>query len=101
MTPPSAMEPETRMSTSDDSPLEFPCRFPVKAMGRAESDFADLVLAIVQDHAPEANKSGTKVAESRNGTYVSVTVTVTATSREQLDAIYAALQSHERVLASL
>ena len=89
------------MSSGDDSPLTFPCRFPVKAMGRQGGDFPERVLGLVARHAPEAGPGQVRVTESRAGRYQSVTVTVTATSRAQLDAIYRELAADPAVLMTL
>jgi len=89
------------MTASDDSPLTFPCRFPVKAMGRADGAFERTVWSIIVRHAPDISEDDVSITESRQGSYVSVTVTVTAPSRAQLDAIYADLQAHDAVLAAL
>lgn len=89
------------MTTGDESPLTFPCRFPVKAMGRADGSFERTVWSIIVRHAPDTAEDEISVVESSRGSYLSVTVTVTATSRAQLDAIYADLQAHDAVLAAL
>lgn len=86
---------------SGDSPLNFPCAFPIKAMGAAEGDFESVVRAIIATHAPDVADARARVSESRNGRFVSVTLSITATSRAQLDAIYADLQAHDAVLATL
>lgn len=88
------------MSEYDDSPIEFPCDFPIKAMGRAGVDFEATVRTLIGEYADEAG-AGIKIAESRNGRFVSVTVTVRATSRAQLDDIYRALHAHDDVLMTL
>ncbi|MEX2523509.1 MAG: DUF493 domain-containing protein [Gammaproteobacteria bacterium] len=75
--------------------------FPVKAMGAAEEDFDGLVVSLVRRHSPDLAESAVKTRLSRNGNYMSVTVTVEARSREQLDAIYTDLTAHERVLIAL
>ncbi|HHH39854.1 MAG TPA: DUF493 domain-containing protein [Sedimenticola sp.] len=81
--------------------MTFPCEFSVKAMGRAEAGFDALVVEIVRRHVPDLGEGAVKRRESSGGRYTSVTVTFTASSREQLDAIYQALTDHERVLMSL
>ncbi len=85
----------------DDSPLNFPCEFPIKAMGRSRSGLEDTVWDIIHAHAPDTGRAGVGVTESRNGRFISVTVTITDASRAQLDAIYADLQGHDDVLATL
>ncbi len=81
--------------------LEFPCSFPIKAMGLAATDFDALVVAIVRRHVAELSEGAVSSRPSSNGKYVSVTVTVRAESKEQLDAIYRELTAHERVLMAL
>ena len=81
--------------------LEFPCRFPVKAMGEAGQAFEDAVLAIVRRHAGPVPPADVTRRASRKGRYVSLTVEITATSRRQLDDLYRELSSHERVAVVL
>jgi putative lipoic acid-binding regulatory protein len=89
------------MSDTSESLLEFPCRFPIKAMGLAESGFNDLVLAIVREHVPDLDTCAVVTRPSKSGKWVSVTVTIEATSRSQLDAIYQALSDHDKVVMAL
>jgi putative lipoic acid-binding regulatory protein len=89
------------MSAEKETLLEFPCRFPIKAMGLAAADFDALVVEIVRRHAPDLKESAVQSRSSRGGKYLSVTITIEATSKDQLDAIYQALSDHERVLMSL
>jgi putative lipoic acid-binding regulatory protein len=78
--------------------LEFPCRFPIKAMGRHSSHFEALVLRIVERHAELWPGEPVRSVASKAGNYLSVTAVVRADSREQLDAIYQDLTDHEDVL---
>jgi uncharacterized protein len=86
---------------NDESPLQFPCSFPIKAMGRAGSDFEGQVVAIVRRHAPDLGEGAVRTRASRAGSYLSVTVNVRARSRDQLDAIYRDLTACEEVLMAL
>lgn len=86
---------------NDESPLEFPCKFPVKAMGRADQDFDALVVELVRRHAPDFNDATVKTRLSSGGRYISVTVTILARNREQLDNIYRELTAHDQVLVAL
>lgn len=86
--------------------LQFPCRFPIKAMGAAggtggDLDFSALVLEIIARHAPGVDEGAVTVRESRGGRWLSVTVVVEAESRDQLDAIYRDLTGHELVVMAL
>ncbi len=81
--------------------LEFPCRFPVKAMGRDEDGFEALVTAMVLKHATLFEDEPVTTNLSSTGKYISVTVTIEALSRDQLDKIYYALTDCEQVLMAL
>lgn len=82
--------------------LTFPCEFSVKAMGLASHvDFEALVVEIVATHVPALPPGASRSRASKNGKYLSVTVTFQATSKQQLDAIYYALTEHQDVIMSL
>ena len=86
---------------SDDSVLEFPCPFPIKMMGRDTPEFRATARAIVEKHAGAVPDEAVQAALSRNGRFVSVTVTITATSKQQLDDIYREVTAHDDVLMAL
>lgn len=77
--------------------LEFPCAFPLKIMGRADCDLAQAVLAVVLRHDPGFDGATMEMRASSGGKYVSLTCTVTATSKPQLDALYRELTGHPLV----
>ncbi len=81
-----------------DSPFEFPCSFPIKVMGRHEPDFEALVVAMIEGHVGSIPAENVRSRESSGGRYLSVTVTVTAESRAQLDDVYRTLTASEQVL---
>lgn len=81
--------------------LEFPCDFPIKVMGRHSDDFRSLVLGIVQKHTGPIAAANIEERPSKDGTYLSLTCTFNASSREQLDALYRELTACERVLVVL
>ena len=81
--------------------LEFPTDFPIKIMGRRDDAFAQTVVGVVLEHAPDFDPSTLEMRASKDGNYLSVTATVNAVSREQLDALYRALTSHPMVLIVL
>jgi hypothetical protein len=81
----------------DRSPLQFPTDFPVKVMGRRVDGFAQAIVAVVTEHAPDFDPATLEMRASREGNYLSLTVTVRATSREQLDNLYRALTGHPLV----
>jgi hypothetical protein len=84
-----------------DGPFEFPCDFPIKAMGRADSGFEARALAIVRRHAPDFDTKCMHSVASRKGNYVSFTFVIRAISRDQLDALYRDLSSCEELLMVL
>ena len=84
-----------------DSAIEFPCDFPVKAMGLASETLHAAVMEIVCKHAPDTEATALKTRPSSNGKYISMTITVRATSQAQLDAIYTDLTACEQVLMAL
>lgn len=81
--------------------LEFPCRFPIKAMGRQNDEFEALVCGIVTRHAQLWPDEPIRSTPSKAGNFVSVTATVEAKSQAQLDAIYQELTDCEQVLMAL
>ncbi|HEX5477963.1 MAG TPA: DUF493 domain-containing protein [Burkholderiales bacterium] len=83
------------------SPLAFPCDFPIKVMGRKQPGFAQAVTAIVLKHAPDFQPASIEMRPSRQGTYLSLTCSVRAVSREQLDALYQELCDHPAVVMVL
>ena len=86
---------------TEETLFEFPCDFPIKMMGRDEDGFRDIARQLVEKHTGPLDDSAVQTSLSANGNFVSVTVTVTATSREQLDAIYREVSGHEAVLMAL
>ena len=86
---------------TEDSALSFPCDFPIKMMGRDTPEFRMLARALVENHTGALADSAVQVATSRNGRFVSVTVTITAMSQQQLDDIYRDVSSHADVLMAL
>lgn len=96
-------------SETKDTLLVFPTAFPIKAMGRikatdadsANQSFAQTVSAIVQKHAPDFDATTLEMRPSKNGNFISVTATINATSKPQLDDIYRELTAHPAVLMAL
>jgi putative lipoic acid-binding regulatory protein len=89
------------MSNEQESPLEFPCQFPIKAMGANSADFEAQVVSLVRKHCPDLGEGAVVSRDSKGGKYLAITVTVCATSREQLDNIYYELTACEQVLMAL
>ncbi len=89
------------MNSEQDTIIEFPCQFPIKVMGKAEGDFDALVVEIIRKHAPDLTDFAVKSRLSREGRYVSVTITIEAQNKKQLDNIYMDLTAHEKILIAL
>ncbi len=77
--------------------LEFPCAFPLKIMGLAGDALAQAVLEVVLRHAPDFDGATMEMRASSGGKYLSLTCTINATSRPQLDALYRELSGHPLV----
>lgn len=77
--------------------LNFPCEYPVKVIGYDEADFFDFVVDLVTRHAPGSSAQDFSVNRSSGGKYASVSVTILAESREQVDAMYAEMRQHKRI----
>ena len=83
------------LNTKFDELLDFPCLFPFKVLGVADDALVEQVVAVLQQHAPGDYSPTTR--PSAKGNYVSVTVTVTATSKDHLETMYVALGKLELV----
>lgn len=77
--------------------MQFPMRFPLKIMGRNVDGFTDEIIGIISRHVPDFDASTLETRESRSNTWLSLTATFTATSREQLDALYKELSARPSV----
>jgi putative lipoic acid-binding regulatory protein len=86
---------------SEESIIKFPTPFPIKMMGRDTPEFRETVRTLVEKHTGPIDDSAVSDAVSRKGNFVSITITVIATSQEQLDNIYRDVSSHEDVLMAL
>lgn len=82
----------------EETLLEFPTAFPIKAMGRQSDGFRHTVVEMVALHAEFHPDNDVREQSSSNGNFISVTVTFTAESKAQVDAVYQALHDHELVL---
>lgn len=89
------------MTDKTDEIFNFPCDFPIKIMGRCDCELETLVVEIVNKHVSNLTEGAVKTRPSGKGNFISVTVTVKATSREQLDNIYRELTAREEVLMAL
>jgi len=96
-----SVKPPQGIADEQETLLEFPCKFPVKAMGRSEEGFVELVTAIVLSHASMFEGEIITTNASGTGKYISVTISIEALSKTQLDQIYQDLTDCEQVLVAL
>jgi uncharacterized protein len=84
-------------SSDAPSPIEYPSAFPVKVLGLNAEGFAEAMIEVARSFDPGFDAASVELRTSRGAKYLGVTLTVTAISREQLDALYRALSAHELV----
>jgi hypothetical protein len=92
---------DTPAPQPDESPLQFPTVFPIKVMGLTRDGFAQAIVTVVRRHAPEFDPATVEMRASSRGKYLSLTCTITATSRAQLDDLYRELTAHPMVVMVL
>ena len=80
-----------------ESLIEYPSQFPIKVLGEKVDGMVAAITAIAHHFDPKFDASTIELRESKGGKYLGVTVTVTATSREQLDELYRTLSTHPMV----
>jgi putative lipoic acid-binding regulatory protein len=80
-----------------ESLIEYPCKFPIKVMGTKVEGLVHAITLITKQFDPAFDASTIELRESKGGKYLGVTVTVNATSREQLDELYRTLSTHPMV----
>ncbi len=81
----------------DKSLIEYPSRFPIKVMGAKVDGFVHAVTHIARQFDPGFDAASIELRDSRAGNYLGITITINATSREQLDDLYRTLSSHPMV----
>ena len=99
-TPPTPAANGTTPSANDprkDSLIEYPSLFPIKVMGTKVDGFVHAITELARQFDPTFDAATIELRDSRAGNYLGVTITITATSREQLDDLYRALSSHPLV----
>ena len=101
MTTPAPATPDPTASDPSnprtDSLIEYPSQFPIKVMGLKVDGFVHAVTHIARQFDPAFDASSIELRPSKAGKYLGITVTVTATSREQLDELYRTLSTHPMV----
>ncbi|GGI19760.1 MAG: DUF493 family protein [Oxalicibacterium faecigallinarum] len=87
----------TEQIDPSESLIEYPSDFPIKVVGIMHDDFSQAIVEVVTIHDPEFHTGKVEMRPSSGGKYLSLTVTVRATSREQLDNLYRDLSGHPMV----
>ncbi len=77
--------------------IEYPSPFPIKVMGAQVDGFVEAIVEIARRFDPAFDAGGIELRPSRGGNYLGITITVTATSRAQLDELYRTLSTHPMV----
>ena len=81
----------------EQSLITYPSVFPVKIMGRHVPGFVEAMAALARQFDPDFDATTIEQRPSKGGNYLGVTITITATSREQLDELYRTLSTHPMV----
>ena len=89
------------MTEETETLLEFPCRFPIKAFGKTGETLEIAVLEIVNRHVDDLAEDAVKMNASKNAKFTSITITINATSKQQIDNIYLDLTACEHVVMAL
>ena len=97
MTPPPSDSPAAAPDPRRESLIDYPSQFPIKVMGENVDGYVHAITAIAKQFDPGFDASTVELRDSKGGKYLGVTITVTATSREQLDELYRTLSTHPMV----
>ena len=81
----------------DQSLIDYPSRFPIKVMGLNVDGFVHAIVNIAKQFDPAFDAATVELRPSKGDKYLGVTVTISATSREQLDELYRTLSTHPMV----
>lgn len=85
------------MQEQEPPRIEFPCQYPIKVLGRSAEDLTEVIIEVFERHAPGFDQQGIAVRGSRKGTFTSLTITITATGPDQLEALHQDLLATGRV----
>jgi hypothetical protein len=85
----------------EESIIKFPCDFTLKVMGKSQGDFEKIAINIVKKHFPQLDESRIQKKSSKDNNYLSLSITVFATSKMQLDALYQELSTTKEILMVL
>jgi putative lipoic acid-binding regulatory protein len=96
ITPPSPTAIDSRDNASA-SLIVYPCQFPIKVMGQNVDGLVHAVSLIARHFDPAFDATSIELRPSKGGNYLGITITITATSRAQLDEVYRTLSTHPLV----
>ncbi|NDH53197.1 MAG: DUF493 family protein [Betaproteobacteria bacterium] len=85
------------MAADTDSLIRYPSQFPIKVLGPKVDGFVHAVSMVARAFDPDFDAAAIELRESSGGKYLGITITITATSREQLDELYRTLSTHPMV----
>ncbi|MFG6415844.1 DUF493 family protein [Roseateles sp. DC23W] len=91
------LPPELPEVPPEQSLIEYPSQFPIKVMGAQVEGFVEAIAHVARQFDPTFDASTIEQRPSKGGNYLGLTITITATSREQLDEIYRTLTTHPMV----
>ncbi len=86
---------------TDDPVFDFPCDIPIKVLGVNGAALREAAYGVVRAHYGELEPERFQERRSRQGKYLSLTITVHAESREEIDAVYRDLTAHSDILMVL
>ncbi|MCK6420714.1 MAG: DUF493 family protein [Aquabacterium sp.] len=81
----------------EESLIQYPCQFPIKVMGQQADGFVEAIAVVARQFDPSFDATTIEQRPSSGGRYLGLTITITATSRDQLDELYRTLSTHPMV----
>jgi putative lipoic acid-binding regulatory protein len=90
-------QPPAHQDKASTSLITYPCQFPIKVMGQHQEGLVAAITHIARQFDPGFDAASVELRPSKAGNYLGVTITITATSREQLDEVYRTLSTHPMV----
>jgi putative lipoic acid-binding regulatory protein len=85
------------MAEQEPPKIEFPCDYPIKVLCRSGDDLTEVIVETFERHAPGFDRESISFKSSSKGTFTSLTITITATGPDQLEALHQELLSTGRV----
>ena len=95
--PDKSLAPHLEQMVDRGTVMEYPCDFPIKAMGISCEDFDAIIVNIINKHVDDIKEGAVTSKQSSTGKFTSITVIIQATSQDQVEAIYQELKVHKQV----